>query len=649
MKNYRKFMTAAASVALCLSVAVPTAVFAAEGDNTAEYISQWVTDDDGRIFYYDEKGEMLTGEQEVDGELYLFSKNGVLKTGWRTVDGKRRYYDPVTGKALYGKIEICGEEFFIEPEQGKISNSIFIDDNGDMYLTGKKGALILDEGFAEKDGARYYITSDGTLADGEILIDDAPYLFDKDGKQQCGWVDIQGKEYYYETESGEIQLGFFSADDYCYYVDVNEGRKEGVVEIDGVEYFFAEETGQLQTGLLEINEKIKYFYPDGTYAKGVTEINGKNYLFDEKGTRISGLNTVDGKLYYADEQGLLCNGIIAVDDTSYYFGDDYSAQSGMFEIDGSKYLFGEDFKMLTGKQQYNNEYYCFDTNTGKMLTGRLRIGDQKYYFSQEDGTMQRGWIDFADGRCYFGEDGAACTGIIEVEGKKYYLHPDTAVMMTGRLIIEGNKYYFDENGVMATGWVTLEDGKYFFGNDGLMATGWKTIGDNKYYFNESNGKMVTNKIQDGMNLNADGIAVPFSDVQVRAQSIINSIGKKPMSIYNYVRGNNYYKYMEDTRSLAQINQKGWSYFANYALNNRFVVCYYFAAVTDLLFQQAGLECRIVYGTGRGSGDHYWNQVYDTATGTWVNYDTCNGYYNVSFAYLQTQNYTFKQYVYPKYY
>ena len=237
----------------------------------------------------------------------------------------------------------------------------------------------------------------------------------------------------------------------------------------------------------------------------------------------------------------------------------------------------------------------------------------------------------------------------EIDGKKYYLHPDTALLMTGRLIVDGNKYYFGEDGAMVKGWVTLEDGKYFFGEDGIMLTGWKTIGENKYYFNPSNGKMVTNKIQDGYNLTEEGIAVPLSDVQVRAQGVINSIGKDTTSIYNYVRNNNMYRYIEPTRTLKEINQKGWAYFANYSLNNRYIVCYYFAAVTDLLFKQAGLECRIVYGTGRGTGDHYWNQVYDPTSKTWLNFDTCNGYYGVSFSYLQSQNYTFYQYVYPKYY
>lgn len=649
MKNQKKFLVASAMATMSLAVAVPTAVYAAEEDISAEYTSEWVIDNDGRIFYHDETGAMVTGEKEVDGEVYLFSKNGVLKTGWRTVGGIRRYYDTKTGKPLYGKIKICGEEFFVEREKGKIFDSIVKDENGDMYLTGEKGTIVHDEGFLEKDGATYYITSDGKFANGEVTVNGTPYLFGDDRKQKRGWVDIQGKDYYYDIESGAIKLGFFNVGDSIYYADAINGRKEGIAEINGVEYYFSEETGQLYTGLIQINDKTKYFYSDGTYATGITEIEGKKFLFDDKGTLVSGLHNVNGKLYFANEEGLLVSGFRSVDGENYYFGSDFSAQSGLIEIDGNKRLFGENYKMLTGKQSYNGKVYCFDTATGNMLKGKLLIGGKKYYFSTEDGTMQSGWVNFSDGKYYFAEDGSACTGIIEIDGKSYYFHPDTCVMTTGRRLIDGNKYYFDENGVMAKGWVTLDDGKYYFESNGVMATGWKTIGVNKYYFNATNGKMLTNKVQDGLNLNSEGIAVPLSAVQVRAQNILNSIGNSRQSIYNYVCNNNRYKYIEDTRTLAQINQIGWSYFANYALDNRYVVCYYYAAITDLLFQQAGYECRVVYGTGRGTGDHYWNQIYDQTSGTWLNYDTCNGYFGVSFAYLQTQNYTFKQYVFPKYY
>ncbi|MDE5854221.1 MAG: transglutaminase-like domain-containing protein, partial [Ruminococcus sp.] len=156
-----------------------------------------------------------------------------------------------------------------------------------------------------------------------------------------------------------------------------------------------------------------------------------------------------------------------------------------------------------------------------------------------------------------------------------------------------------------------------------------------------------NKIVGDYNLTEDGSAVPLSAVQNRAKAIISSTGTDATAIYNYVRNNNKYSLIESTRSLSQIESVGWSYFANYALDNRFVVCYYFAAVTDLLYKQAGYQTRIVYGTGHYTSEHYWNQVY--VNGTWLNYDACNGYCGVSDAVLKSKNYTWYQNVYPKYY
>ncbi len=137
-----------------------------------------------------------------------------------------------------------------------------------------------------------------------------------------------------------------------------------------------------------------------------------------------------------------------------------------------------------------------------------------------------------------------------------------------------------------------------------------------------------------------------SAVEKRADEIIASIGTSAQDIFNYVRSNNKYKYIEETKTLEEIESVGWSYFADYAMDNRFVECYYFAAVTDVLFRQAGYETRVVYGTGRSDGDHYWNQI--LVDGVWTNYDTCNGYADVTDDYLESQNYTWKMYLYPEY-
>ncbi len=101
--------------------------------------------------------------------------------------------------------------------------------------------------------------------------------------------------------------------------------------------------------------------------------------------------------------------------------------------------------------------------------------------------------------------------------------------------------------------------------------------------------MAVNTTIDGYEISSDGIASSLSAIQIRANEILASIGTSATNIYNYVRSNNKYKYIEETKTLAEIESIGWSYFADYAMDNRFVVCYYFAAKTDVIFQQAAMK------------------------------------------------------------
>lgn len=651
MKNNRKAIICAAAAVLTLAAAVPAASFAAEGDSWG-VVGDWYTDDDGRIYYFDETGRALTGEQTIDGVPYLFSSNGVLKTGWRTVGGKRRYYDHETGEPVYGWMTYCGKEYYLAPDEGKATGAVKTDE-GELVLFGEKGDTVQGQGFTEYDGSIYYIKEDGVLAEGEYSVDDMPYFFDEAGAEQTGWVNVSSGTYYYDPDTGLVQTGFITVDGDGYYVDTQEGLKTGVTEINGIPYMLDESTGRLNTGLIDIDGSVRLYYTDGTYAVGVTEYGGGTRLFGENGAMVTGLVRFGSDFYYADENGVLCTGWQTVNGSRYYFDEStFTAKTGFTEFaDGDNtytVLFLADGVMAEGFTDYQNSRYYFAPGSGAMASGNVTIDGKNYCFAA-DGKMKTGWQTIDSKKYYFDKTtGAMCFGITEIDGKKYYFDVKTGVMTTGKLVIDKKKYYFEPtSGVMQTGWVTIDSSKYYFAADGEMQTGWVTISGKKYYFNPSDGKMMTNTIVGDYNLAADGHAIAFSAVQKRANTILASTGKTAGAIYNYVVSHNYYKFIESTKSLAQIESIGWSYFANYALDKPAVVCYYFAAVTDLLFQQAGYTTRIVYGTGRGSGDHYWNQVY--VDGKWLNYDTCNGYNGVSFTTLQNANYTIYQYVNAKFY
>ena len=386
--------------------------------------------------------------------------------------------------------------------------------------------------------------------------------------------------------------------------------------VDGKKYCFSPDGKMAKSSWIESEGKTYYFGPDGVMATGLTNIGDDTYCFGSDGQYVTGR--------------------LVVDDKKYLFGTDGKmAKSVWYEDGGKKYYFGADGQMAAGLTEIDGDTYCFSAETGQMVTGRLIVDDKKYLFG-EDGKMAKSkWYVDGEKKYYLGEDGQMASGLTEIDGATYYFSEENGQMMTGRIKIGDKKYLFGTDGKMMTGWQKIDDIWYFFNTDGTMATGWIEDGGKKYYLYPETGAMAKNVVIDDLNLLGDGSAAPLSDTQIRAKSIIASIGSSPQAIYNYVRSNNVYKYMEATRSLDDIQNTGWSYFANYSMDNRYVVCYYFAAITDILFKQAGYQSRIVYGTGAYYSEHYWNQV--LVNGQWLNYDTCNGFSGRTEEYLKTPN------------
>ncbi|MDE6781979.1 MAG: hypothetical protein K2J40_11075 [Ruminococcus sp.] len=463
------------------------------------------------------------------------------------------------------------------------------DENNRIFYYAEDGNPLTGE--QEIDGEKYLFSANGVLKTGWRTVGGQRKYFDpKTGKPVSGWVDYCGKEYYIDSENGKV-TGFFKDDDDTAHLMSDKGEEiteQGFTESDGKTYY--------------INE-------DGTLAVGKTSIDGDTYCFD-------------GNSGY-----MLTDGFVEGDnDEVFYLGEDGKALTGWHDIYGYTHYFKED---------------------GVMSRGITDIDGKKYFFSETDGALRvSDWATSKDDNVYYsGEDGVCLTGWQQIDGNPYYFNED-CTRATGLVSIDGDgTYLFDDTGVMLAGWQTVNNHQCYFLPDGKMALGWHTIDGDEYFFNNY-GIMETNTTIDGKVIGEDGKVMTLSAVQQRANSVIAQIGTSTEAIYNYVRSNNRYQHMEETKSQAQIEAIGWSYFADYAFNNRFVVCYYFAAITDVLYRQAGWESRIVHGTGTGTGEHYWNEI--KINGYWTCIDTCNGFFQVDFSYLQARNYTFYNYVYPTY-
>ena len=113
--------------------------------------------------------------------------------------------------------------------------------------------------------------------------------------------------------------------------------------------------------------------------------------------------------------------------------------------------------------------YCFNAN-GYMATGWVRDGNDWFYLASS-GTLLGGWVN----------DG----------GSWYYLDPTSGVMHTGMTGVDGTWYYMDSSGAMRTGWVSLADGWHYFASSGAQMGGWVRDGGEWYYLDPNTGIMRT--------------------------------------------------------------------------------------------------------------------------------------------------------------
>ncbi len=131
----------------------------------------------------------------------------------------------------------------------------------------------------------------------------------------------------------------------------------------------------------------------------------------------------------------------------------------------------------------------------------------------------------------------------------------------------------------------------------------------------------------------------------RTEEILSS-GDHYRQIYNFCINDSRYKYIETTKTIEEIEDIGWTFFADYAMENYRMVCYYMAAQMDILLEQSGYRCRVVHSV-HGSGDHYWNQVY--IDGKWKNFDITNWYYDYTWEQMVAAgDYVLVDYVRPEY-
>ena len=187
-------------------------------------------------------------------------------------------------------------------------------------------------------------------------------------------------------------------------------------------------------------------------------------------------------LYYLEKDGtVVMNDTRIVENVKYYFGADGKCEK-------------QESVQDAGWVKKEDGYYWQKADGTFLEESGWQELDGKRYFLAEKGRRTEGWLIQKEGKYYLDpETGVLVTGLKEVDGKKYYFEPSGEIpgkMAEGWKEIEKQTYYFvPETGQMKLGWSTIDGKKYYFEKDGHQTTGWRSLGGKKYYFVPKTGQM----------------------------------------------------------------------------------------------------------------------------------------------------------------
>ena len=313
-------------------------------DRGEEEVQAGFVVEEGRIYYYDENGNKLTGQKKIDGFWYMFLTQAMAGS------------DEEVGAMQTGFVHI--------PYQNKI---VYYSESGEP-----------GEGL-------------GQMQYGQRKIDGFWYKFKQGtGAMETGFVEIpsQSKIVYY-SEAGEMGSGLGQ---------MQYGQKK----IDGYWYNFKQGTGAMRTGFVTIASqgKIVYYSEAGEAGSGLGQmqygqkkIGGYWYNF-KYGTGAMQVGFVDipsqSKRVYYNKAGKVGEGLGRM-------------QYGQKKIDGFWYMFRPGSgAMVTGFYRHSDATNkqgpktCYYNAQGQMQYGKVRIAGGIYIFHESSGALTGPYADSAE-------------------------------------------------------------------------------------------------------------------------------------------------------------------------------------------------------------------------------------------------------------
>ena len=365
--------------------------------NGKALLSQWKWAN-GRWYYFDAEGKMLTSGMTPDG--YLVDAQGkIANPGWLNANGTW-YYALAEGKAFRGDWKKIGGTWYAFHANGKM--------------------------YAGEWSGNYFLKADGAMADNEWVFDRNynSWFYIKPGG---AYARNEWKGDYYLKGGGYMAKSEFIYDSKykaTYYLDVS-GKyvRDQWKEIDGKWYHFR------KYGEMDTSKWIGSYYVKSDGAMAANELvydptYNSSFYFDENGKYLNKKwKEIDGEWYYFKDGGYMAknewvdsyfikgNGRMAKNEmqydqstgSSYYFKDDGTyAKNYWAKVGGYWYYFKGNGKVAR-KEWIENKYYVLDN--GKMATGTHIIDHYQYVFDGSGNVLSKkavdiGWVE-KDGKRYF--------------------------------------------------------------------------------------------------------------------------------------------------------------------------------------------------------------------------------------------------------
>ena len=159
---------------------------------------------DGKLYYLDSNGRVVTGWGHIGGKWYYFDSSGAKQTGWKYVDGNWYYLDG-NGVMLTGWRHIGGKWYYLNRKGEMLTGWRSI--GGKWYYLNRKGEMLT--GWRLIGGKWYYMDSSGAMRTDWQRIKGVWYYLGSDGAMRTGWQYIRG-EWYYMDGSGAMVTGWRS-------------------------------------------------------------------------------------------------------------------------------------------------------------------------------------------------------------------------------------------------------------------------------------------------------------------------------------------------------------------------------------------------------------------------------------------------------